>query len=248
MGLGSIAVSPLEMASAYATLAAGGMYSKPMAIRKVIFSNGKEDNDTGWRRPQRTRAVPAGVAYEVTRILEQNVLHGTGVGAYFGRPAAGKTGTTDNHADAWFCGYTPNLEATVWVGYPRAEIPMVGVHGISVTGGSFPATIWHLFMDSAIGSTPPKGLVPPRGVPGGEQAGPRPARREMRAERVRRAEAGAPGDQAEGPRGDPTVRGHVREARLEALAAGDSAPEGDRSEVVVLEQRDRDRHDREGHR
>jgi penicillin-binding protein 1A len=165
MGLGAIAVSPLEMASAYATLAAQGMYSKPMAIRKVIFSNGKEDNDTGWGRPQRTRAVPAGVAYEVTRILEQNVLHGTGIGAYFGRPAAGKTGTTDNHADAWFCGYTPNLEATVWVGYPRAEIPMAGVHGISVTGGSFPATIWHLFMDSAIGSTPPKDLVTPRVLP-----------------------------------------------------------------------------------
>jgi penicillin-binding protein 1A len=165
MGLGAIAVSPLEMASAYATLAAQGMYSKPMAIRKVIFSNGKEDNDTGWGRPQRTRAVPAGVAYEVTRILEQNVLHGTGIGAYFGRPAAGKTGTTDNHADAWFCGYTPNLEATVWVGYPRAEIPMAGVHGISVTGGSFPATIWHLFMDSAIGSTPPKDFVTPRVLP-----------------------------------------------------------------------------------
>jgi penicillin-binding protein 1A len=165
MGLGAIAVSPLEMASAYATLAAGGMYSKPMAIRKVILSNGKEDTDTRWGRPQRTRVIPPGVAYEVTRILKENVLSGTGVGAYFGRPAAGKTGTTDNHADAWFCGYTPNLEATVWVGYPRAEIPMVGVHGISVTGGSFPATIWRLFMDSAIGSTPPKDFVEPKVLP-----------------------------------------------------------------------------------
>src|SRR5207253_1617915 len=73
MGLGAIAVSPLEMASAYATLAAGGMYSKPMAIRKVILSTGKEDADTAWGSPQRTRAVPPGVAYEVTRILEQNV-------------------------------------------------------------------------------------------------------------------------------------------------------------------------------
>ena len=165
MGLGAIAVSPLEMASAYATLAAGGMYSKPLAIRKVILSTGKEDADTAWGRPQRTRAVPPGVAYEVTKILEQNVLHGTGIGAYFGRPAAGKTGTTDNHADAWFCGYTPNLEATVWVGYPRAEIPMVSVHGISVTGGSFPASIWHLFMGSAIGSTLPKDFVEPRVLP-----------------------------------------------------------------------------------
>jgi penicillin-binding protein 1A len=155
MGLGAIAVSPLEMASAYATLAAQGVYSKPMAIRKVVFANGKTDTDTAWGRPRRSRAVPDGVAYEVTKILEENVLHGTGIGAYFGRPAAGKTGTTDNHADAWFCGYTPNLEATVWVGYPRAEIPMEDVHGIAVAGGTFPATIWKLFMESAIGSTRP---------------------------------------------------------------------------------------------
>jgi len=153
MGLGAIAVSPLEMASAYATLAAQGVYSRPMAIRKVIFAGGKKDTSSGWGRPHRSRVIPDGVAYEVTKILEQNVLHGTGVGAYFGRPAAGKTGTTDNHADAWFCGYTPNLETTVWVGYPRAEIPMTNVHGIAVAGGTFPATIWKLFMESALGSS-----------------------------------------------------------------------------------------------
>jgi penicillin-binding protein 1A len=153
MGLGSIAVSPLEMASAYATLAAQGVYSQPMAIRKVIFAGGKKDVDSGWGRPHLTRVLPDGVAYEVTKILEQNVLHGTGVGAYFGRPAAGKTGTTENHADAWFCGYTPNLETTVWVGYSRAEIPMTNVHGIAVAGGTFPATIWKFFMESALGSS-----------------------------------------------------------------------------------------------
>ena len=92
------------MASAYATLAAGGIYSKPMAIRKVVLANGKEDTDAGWGKPQRQRVISDGVAYEVTKILEENVLGGTGVGAYFGRPAAGKTGTTDNHADAWFSG------------------------------------------------------------------------------------------------------------------------------------------------
>jgi penicillin-binding protein 1A len=152
MGLGAIAVSPLEMASAYATLAANGIYSRPMAIRRVILPGGKVDKT--WGKPHRSRVIPDGVAYEVTKILEQNVLHGTGVAAYFGRPAAGKTGTTDDHADAWFCGYTPTLQATVWVGYPRAEIPMENVHGISVAGGTFPAQIWHLFMEAAIGSTP----------------------------------------------------------------------------------------------
>jgi penicillin-binding protein 1A len=165
MGLGAIAVSPLEMASAYATLAAQGVYSQPMAIRKVIFAGGKKDTDSGWGRPHRTRAVPSGVAYEVTRILEQNVLHGTGVGAYFGRPAAGKTGTTDDHADAWFCGYTPNLDTTVWVGYPRAEIPMTNVHGIAVAGGTFPATIWKLFMESALGSSHEYDFPEPKQLP-----------------------------------------------------------------------------------
>ena len=86
--------------------------------------------------------IPDWVAYTVTQILEQNVLYGTGTRANFGRPAAGKTGTTDDHADAWFCGYLPNLQATVWVGYPQGEIPMQNVHGIAVAGGSFPAEIW----------------------------------------------------------------------------------------------------------
>ena len=87
------------------------------------------------------------VAAEVTKILEDNIQAGTGVGAAIDRPAAGKTGTTENHADAWFCGYTPNLSAAVWVGYPQAEIPMSSVHGIAVAGGTFPATIWRLFME-----------------------------------------------------------------------------------------------------
>jgi penicillin-binding protein 1A len=113
------------------------------------------DTDAGWGQPQRRRAISDGVAYEVTQILEENVLQGTGVGAYFGRPAAGKTGTTDNHADAWFSGYVPQLETTVWVGYPQGEIPMENVHGISVAGGTFPATIWKLFMESALQNAPP---------------------------------------------------------------------------------------------
>jgi penicillin-binding protein 1A len=106
--------------------------------------------------------ISDGVAYEVTQILEDNVLEGTGVGAYFGRPAAGKTGTTDNHADAWFSGYTPQLETTVWVGYPQGEIPMENVHGSSVQGGTFPATIWRLFMEQALAKAPALAWQSPR--------------------------------------------------------------------------------------
>jgi penicillin-binding protein 1A len=154
MGLGADAISPLEEASAFATLDAGGIYSKPMAITEVKLANGKVDSDAGWGKPQRRRVISDGVAYEVTRILQENVLGGTGTGAYFGRPAAGKTGTTDNHADAWFSGFVPQLESTVWVGYPQGEIPMEDVHGIAVAGGTFPATIWRLFMEAAVGNKP----------------------------------------------------------------------------------------------
>ena len=152
LGLGSIGVSPLDMASAYATLAAGGIYSEPMAITKVAFADGGEDRN--WGRPKRHRVIADWVAAEVTKILEENIQAGTGVGANIGRPAGGKTGTTENHADAWFDGITPTLTAAVWVGYPQAEIPMENVHGIAVAGGTFPATIWKLFMDEAIGPTP----------------------------------------------------------------------------------------------
>ena len=154
MGLGSIAVSPLDIGSAYATLAAEGVYARPMAIRKVVLPNGKVDRDAGWGVPQRRRAISEGSAAIVTRILEQNVQYGTGTRANIGRPAAGKTGTNEEHADAWFAGYTPTLATTVWVGYTRGEIPMENVHGISVAGGTFPAEIWNKFMDPALEDTP----------------------------------------------------------------------------------------------
>ena len=110
--------------------------------------------EAGWGVPKRRRAISEGVAAIVTRILEQNVQYGTGTRANIGRPAAGKTGTNEEYADAWFAGYTPNLATTVWVGYTRGEIPMESVHGIAVSGGSFPAEIWALFMDDALDGVP----------------------------------------------------------------------------------------------
>ena len=108
-----------------------------------------------WGKPQRERVIPDWVASTVTQVLEQNMLYGTGRGAHVSNHTdAGKTGTTDNYADAWFSGYTPRLEATVWIGYPSGEIPMLSVHGIAVSGPTFPAQIWHLYMDTAIGNRP----------------------------------------------------------------------------------------------
>jgi len=159
MGLGSVAVSPLDMASAYATLAAGGIYNEPTAIRRVIL-NGKRD-DRWAAHHRRTRVVPDGVASVVTRILEDNVRYGTGTAAALNRPVAGKTGTTDKHADAWFVGFTPGLSTAVWMGYTRGEVPMTNVHGISVSGGSFPAQIWRRFMDPALAGLPAREFPEP---------------------------------------------------------------------------------------
>jgi len=151
-GLGGLGqgVSPLEMARAYATLANGGKRHKPIAIRKVVFRDGKTDDSLG--KSKGKQVVPDWVAYETTKILEQNVEKGTGTKAQIGCPAAGKTGTTDNFNDAWFVGYTPNLATSVWVGYPNALREMRAVHGISVAGGTFPAQIWGSYMNQAKGS------------------------------------------------------------------------------------------------
>jgi len=159
MGLGSVAVSPLDMASAYATLAAGGVYNEPTAIRRVVVG-GKPD-DRWAAHHGRTRVIPDGVASVVTGILEDNVRYGTGTAAALDRPVAGKTGTTDKHADAWFVGYTPGLSTAVWMGYTRGEVPMTNVHGISVSGGSFPAEIWRRFMDPALARVPARDFPEP---------------------------------------------------------------------------------------
>src|SRR4051794_39999489 len=137
-----IGVSPLEMASAYGTLAAGGVRRNPVAITKVVFPSGKVDHPEP-ADPRRKVSKP--VAYQVTRLLHDNIVEGTGTAAYTGCAGqAGKTGTTDEYTDAWFAGYQPNLATVVWVGYPESnEISMSSVHGIIVFGGTFPAEIWH---------------------------------------------------------------------------------------------------------
>ncbi|HET6997081.1 MAG TPA: transglycosylase domain-containing protein [Solirubrobacterales bacterium] len=143
-GLGGlrIGVSPLEMSSAYATLAAGGIQRDPVSIEKVTFPTGRVDRP---QKPVPRRVLPEPVAYEVTRLLHDNITEGTGTAAYTGCAGqAGKTGTTDEYTDAWFAGYQPNLATAVWVGYPESnDISMTSVHGITVFGGTFPAEIWH---------------------------------------------------------------------------------------------------------
>jgi len=145
-----IGVSPLELANAYATLAAGGVRRNPIAIRRVEFPGGRIDKPEA---ADPRRVVPESAAYEVWRLLHDNITEGTGTAAYTGCPGqGGKTGTTDNYTDAWFTGIQPNLATAVWVGYPESnEIEMTNVHGSIVFGGTFPAQIWHsLYADAEV--------------------------------------------------------------------------------------------------
>ena len=147
--LGVNAVSPLDLANAYATLADGGVEHDPTILTKVVFPDGHTERADN---PKGTQVVDPQVAGVVTRVLEANVQSGTGTAAALaGRPAAGKTGTTDSFADAWFAGWVPQLTTVTWVGYPTNERPMRGVHGIAgVTGGTLPAEIWHTYMTGAL--------------------------------------------------------------------------------------------------
>jgi penicillin-binding protein 1A len=166
IGLGSLAVSPLDMAAAYATFAAMGIYAKPMAITKVILPGGKVDTTSGWGKPQTKRAVSQGVAWKVNDVLQKNAQYGTGAGSGDGiHPNAGKTGTTENHADAWFDGYTRQLSTVVWMGYQQGEIPMTNVHGQSVAGATFPVPIWHEYMAAALWNRPAFAFPAPNAYP-----------------------------------------------------------------------------------
>jgi penicillin-binding protein 1A len=155
IGLGSLAVSPLDMAAAYATFPALGIYAKPMAITKVILPGNKVDHVSGWGKPDAKRALSQGVAWKVTDVLRQNAQYGTGAGSGDGvHPNAGKTGTTENHADAWFDGFTRQLSTVVWMGYQQGEVPMLSVHGYEVAGATFPVPIWHEYMAAALWHRP----------------------------------------------------------------------------------------------
>ena len=165
IGLGAEAVTPLELARAYATLAHGGRRAdgaifgnRPRVIEEVTRCGPKRHNT-----PKAFNALTATQAGVVNSILQKAVRYGTGKRAYLpNRPVAGKTGTTENYGDAWFVGYTPQLAVAVWVGYPTTLKPMLTeFHGEPVTGGSFPALIWKSFMEKALKNEQPVGFPAP---------------------------------------------------------------------------------------
>jgi len=153
LALGAQEVSPLELASVQATLAARGEYRAPSVVRRVLGPDGAVLYDRG---PVPTeRVLDPAVAAEVTRALRGVVQRGTGAGADLRRPMAGKTGTSQDGADAWFAGYTPDLAAAVWIGFPEGRVPMVPPRTrIAVLGGNWPAEVFARFGVAALAQVP----------------------------------------------------------------------------------------------
>ncbi|MGI8427446.1 MAG: transglycosylase domain-containing protein [Actinomycetota bacterium] len=146
-------VTAFEMASGYATLAAGGIYRKPTFISKIVDREGSVLQEGP---AEGVRAIDPGVAYEASKILSEVVKSGTAQRAEIDRPSAGKTGTSQSHNNAWFVGYTPDLSTAIWMGYPKATIPMKLVRGVAnVTGGTIPAQMWAAYMRIALAGIPP---------------------------------------------------------------------------------------------
>lgn len=159
IALGSEPVSVLEMASAYSTLARGGLRIDPIAILKVTDSKGRIIDEF---RPKSVKAIDSWVAYTIVDILKDAVRYGTGARARIFWPCAGKTGTAQEYRDAWFAGFTPQISTVVWVGYKEAQIPMRNIHGFSrVYGGTLPAIIWKIYMQEVMKGKPRKDFLRP---------------------------------------------------------------------------------------
>jgi membrane peptidoglycan carboxypeptidase len=141
------------MASAYATLAASGVYCQPLGVLSI--SSGGQTTPT---TRSCSRALPVAVADTVTSLLAGVVANGTGTAAQIpGHPIAGKTGTTSDFGSAWFIGYTPQLATAVWMGDPRgSSYPLTNVAGVAqVFGGTLPAEEFATAMGAAIANDPP---------------------------------------------------------------------------------------------
>lgn len=157
--LGAQEVSTLDMAASYSVFANRGQRNPATPIFRITGPNGQVKEDHSTPSPQRVLTEP--VADNVTGALIPVLTTGTAKGRDIGRPAAGKTGTTDDYVDAWFVGYTPALSTAVWMGYDR-QVSMRNVKGVPrVFGGTLPAEIWQGYMRAALNPIPPSDFNQP---------------------------------------------------------------------------------------
>jgi penicillin-binding protein 1A len=155
-----IGVTPLEMASAYSTFANGGTHMEPYLVRKVTEDQDGEEVLLEEHRPIGEEVLSKDEAAVVTEALRAVITRGTAsyyhdLDAEIRRPAAGKTGTSNEFIDAWFIGFIPQLSTSVWVGYPNERRSMVNINGLEVVNGeNYPLDIWSLYMQSAVQKYP----------------------------------------------------------------------------------------------
>ena len=162
IGLGGLTtgVSPLEVCTAFSTIADYGERHDPVAILKVTDKDGKILEE--YKEEGKQVITPIN-AYRAIEIMEQVVQRGTATRARLeDRPAAGKTGTTQETENIWFTGFTTNLAASVWIGYPEVNKKITEIHGERIQGGIQPATIWNLFMKEAVKNLPAEDFVRPK--------------------------------------------------------------------------------------
>ncbi len=147
-------VTPLEMASAYATFANQGIRMEPYLVEKVVREEGGEEVVVSEHKLEGEQVISRDVAAAVNEVMSE-VGEFYGTEDELGRPVAGKTGTSERFSDAWFAGYVPQLATSVWVGYPGERVPMLNIRGYEkIHGGTFPMDLWSLYMQRAMQEYP----------------------------------------------------------------------------------------------
>src|SRR5919107_322305 len=215
--LGVYEVSPLDIASAYATIANDGRRVEPTAVSKVVSNEDDKDEKVLYvapEHPEGEQVISEDIANETLEIMIGNVTEGIAKDAYLGeRPVAGKTGTSENFFDAWFIGFTPELVTGTWMGYAEGEQTLEYIleyarklHGLS--GGVTPAEIWRAYTQSVLSSEPIEQFD---GVKIPERADPKP-RVKNDPDAVRKRASASPG-----------VRGRAPEPRRGAAASASAS-------------------------
>ncbi|MBI2696707.1 transglycosylase domain-containing protein [Mycobacterium nebraskense] len=169
--LGQYQTRVIDMASAYATLAASGLYHRPHFVQKVVNSDGQVLFDASKSDNNGEQRIPKAVADNVTAAMEPIASYSRGHSLSGGRPSAAKTGTTqlgDTTADkdAWMVGYTPSLSTAVWVGTAKGDVPLVTASGSPVYGSGLPSDIWKSTMDGALKGTSNESFPKPTEIGG----------------------------------------------------------------------------------
>jgi len=200
IALGSREVAPLGMASAYGTFANDGIRVPPTPVVRVFAPDGSLVLDRS--QPEGDQVLKEATADNVTDVLQGVITSGTAQGRGIGRPAAGKTGTTQDNRDSWFVGYTPTLSSAVFMGWdpPPPLDASYRVKGRALTGGSFPAEAWQRFMQRAL-----------EGVPITEFSEPAPIR-DVASEEIQRERRGFAPKARMGPSGTPAGGPYVVQA------------------------------------